>query len=137
MEAVETLRAPPGDGKREGHDSLMAEISRQMVRIYKEQFGRGPTKAKSTFADADTLVCTLEDSLTKAERKLVEMGEDQRVGDLRTFFQHSTEREFRAVVEGLTERKVRAFVSGMDTGMDVSSEVFYLEPRREIEASSE
>jgi hypothetical protein len=34
-----------------------------MVKLHKEQFGRGPTNARSYLAGADTLVCTLEDSL--------------------------------------------------------------------------
>ena len=57
-----------------GTQSVRAELSREMVRLYKEQFGRGPTKAKSEFAGPDVLVCTLEDSFTPAERKLAEMG---------------------------------------------------------------
>lgn len=109
--------------------SLTAEISRHMVRFYKEQFGRGPTKAKASFADDDTLICTLENSLTPVERKLVEFGEHQRLRDIRLFFQHAAEPEFREVIERLTGRKVRAFISGMDTEEDVSIEVFYLEPR--------
>ena len=44
------------------------------------------------------------------------------------FFQHATEDEFIEVVERLTNRRVRGFVSGIDTGRDISSEVFYLEP---------
>jgi hypothetical protein len=43
------------------------------------------------------------------------------------FFQHATEDDFRGSVEQITGRKVRAFVSGIDTGQDVSSEVFYFE----------
>jgi len=35
---------------------LHAELSRAMVRLYKEQFGRGPMKAKTRFADHDTLL---------------------------------------------------------------------------------
>src|SRR5215207_6301957 len=34
------------------------EVSNAMVRIYKELFGRGPTRARSNFADRDTLDCT-------------------------------------------------------------------------------
>ena len=37
-----------------------AELSNAMVRIYKEQFGRGPTKSHAVFAGPDLLVCTLE-----------------------------------------------------------------------------
>jgi uncharacterized protein YbcI len=111
----------------EGQSVQMA-VSNAMVRLYKEQFGRGPTKARTHFAGPDVLVSTLENSMTPAERSLVAMGEHQRLRDTRLFFQHAMESEFRGAVEQLTGRKVRAFVSGMDTGQDVSTEVFYLEP---------
>jgi uncharacterized protein YbcI len=48
--------------------SKLAEVSREMVRIYKDQFGRGPTRARSDFAGPDLIVCTLEDTLTPAEK---------------------------------------------------------------------
>jgi uncharacterized protein YbcI len=108
--------------------SVQLAVSNAMVRIYKEQFGRGPTKARTNFAGPDTVVCTLENSLTPAEKSLVRLGEHQRLRDVRMFFQHATETEFKDAVEGLVGRKVRAFVSGIDTGQDVSTEVFYLEP---------
>ena len=108
--------------------SVRAELSREMVRLYKEQFGRGPTKAKTEFAGPDTVLCTLENSLTPAERSLAEIGEHHRLRDTRLYFQHATEGEFRGVVERILDRRVRAFVSGMDTEQDVASEVFYLDP---------
>jgi uncharacterized protein YbcI len=108
--------------------SLQLAVSNAMVRLYKDQFGRGPTKARTNFAGADTLICTLQDSLTPAERNLVRMGEYQRLRDVRLFFQHATENEFRAAVEEITGRKVWAFVSGMDVRQDVAIEVFYLTP---------
>lgn len=119
------------DGFADGEErrSLYSEISREMVRLYKEQFGRGPTKAKTCFADADTIVCTLEDSLTPAERNMVHLGEQQRLRDIRMFFQHASEGNFVESIERITGRKVRAFVSGLDADKDVSAEVFYLEPR--------
>jgi uncharacterized protein YbcI len=99
-----------------------------MVRIYKEQFGRGPTKAHTGFAGPDVVVCTLKDSLTPAERNLVAMGEYQRMRDTRMAFQYATESIFCETVEQIVGRKVVAFVSGIDAKQDVSSEVFYLEP---------
>jgi uncharacterized protein YbcI len=107
--------------------SVRADISREMVRLYKDQFGRGPTRARTEFAGPDIVISTLEDSFTPAERRMAEMGEDQRLRDTRTFFQHATEENFCAVIERLLKRKVRAFVSGIDTARDVSAEVFYLE----------
>jgi uncharacterized protein YbcI len=114
----------------EGQSVPMA-ITNDLVRLYKEQFGRGPTKARTHYAGADTLITTLQDSLTPAERNLVAMGEHQRLRDVRMFFQYATEDEFREVVERHTGRKVWAFVSGIDTVRDVSSEIFYLEPVNE------
>ena len=123
------------DGSREEDHSVLAEVSRAMVRIYKEQFGRGPTKAKTEYAGEDTLICTLENTLTRAELRLVEFGEDQRLRDIRMFFQHASEGEFRTVVEELTGRRVRAFISGTDTGEDLSCEVFYLAPRGSVDGA--
>jgi uncharacterized protein YbcI len=110
----------------EGQPTLLA-VSNAMVKIYKEKFGRGPTRARTSFAGPDLIVSTLEDSLTPAERNLVAMGEHQRLRDVRMFFQYATEQEFRETVERITGRRVRAFVSGIDTGQDLSVELFYFE----------
>ena len=106
----------------------LAEISNAMVRLYKELFGRGPTKARSALAGPDTLISTLEDSFTPAERNMAKAGEHQRLRELRMYFQHSSEKEFINAVEQMTGRKVRGFVSGIDVHQDISTEVFYLEP---------
>jgi uncharacterized protein YbcI len=117
------------DGTSAGRRGVeAAELTNAMVRLYKELFGRGPTKAHTAYATPDLVICTLEDSLTAAERKLVELGEHQALRDTRMLFQHASDDEFIQTVEALTGRVVRAFVSGIDTGKDVSSEVFYLEP---------
>ncbi|MDQ3741116.1 MAG: DUF2294 domain-containing protein [Actinomycetota bacterium] len=108
--------------------SVLAQLSNEMVRLYKDQFGRGPTRARSHWAGDDAILCTLEDSMTPAERNLVRMGEHQRLRDTRMFFQYASETEFRESVERITGRTVRAFVSGIDTEQDVSTELFYLTP---------
>jgi uncharacterized protein YbcI len=117
-------------------DSVLATISREMVRIYKEDFGRGPTKASTRFAGHDILVATLEDSLTPAEKRLRELGKGQRLRDTRTLFQHASEGRFVGAVESALNREVRAFVSGIDVENDVATEVFYLkqvdEPGEEV-----
>lgn len=99
-----------------------------MVGLYKEQFGRGPTKARTEFAGSDVVVCTLEDSFTPAERQLAEMGEHQRLRDTRLYFQHATKDKFIGIIERILNRKVRAFNSSIDTHTDVAVEVFHLEP---------
>ncbi len=111
------------------HMSVLAQITEEMVRIYKEQFGRGPTTARTDFAGPDAVLCTLENTFTPAERNLVVMNEHQRLRDTRLFFQYASMSEFIEAVERSTGRRVRAFVSGIDTAKDVASEVFYLEPQ--------
>jgi uncharacterized protein YbcI len=59
------------DGNSEhaqGH-SILSAISLEMVRIYKDQFGRGPTKTRTVWAGSDILVVTLEETFTPAERR--------------------------------------------------------------------
>ncbi len=107
----------------------LAEISNGMVRLYKEQFGRGPTKAATHYAGPDILLSTLEHSLTPAEKNMAALGEHQRLRDIRMFFQHVTEDAFVELIETTTDRKVRGFVSGTDTREDISAEVFYLHSR--------
>jgi uncharacterized protein YbcI len=122
-------QAMPEQTAAERRGMQTAELSNAMVRIYKEQLGRGPTKAHSVFASPNLVICTLEDSLTTAEQRMVDAGEHQRVRDIRNFFQHAADRNFVDTVEQITGRSVRAFVSGTDTQHDVSSEVFYLHPQ--------
>jgi uncharacterized protein YbcI len=124
----EAAQEQPGTSEeRQGLN--LAELSNAMVKIYKEQFGRGPTRTRTNLAGPDIVITTLEDSLTSAERRMAAMGEHQRLRDIRTFFQYASEEQFIESVERITGRKVRAFVSGIDTEHDISSEVFYLEPR--------
>lgn len=108
--------------------SPMLEISNAMVRLYKEAFGRGPTKARAQFAGPDTLIVILESSLTVAERNLVAMGEHQRLREARLFFQYALEDQFRGIVEQALGRRTVAFVSGIDAARDVAMEIFTLEP---------
>ena len=112
----------------EGQSAMMA-ISDEMVRIYKDQFGRGPSQTRTTWAGDDMIVVRLEDTLTPAERSLAKLGEHQRLRDTRMFFQYATIHEFCEPVERATGRKVRAFISGIDTAVDgLSVEAFMLHP---------
>jgi uncharacterized protein YbcI len=113
----------------DGRQSMSLQLSNEMVRLYKELFGRGPATARTYFAGPDCVLVTLEHSLTPAEQTMAQLGEYQRLRDVRLFFQHAREQDFRAAVERITGRRVRAFVSGMDVEQDVAVEVFYLDPQ--------
>jgi uncharacterized protein YbcI len=109
------------------HGTLSA-ISNEMVRVYKEQFGRGPTKTRTQWAGPDIIVVTLEQTFTPAERKLRALGEHARLRDLRMLFQYAEVAAFCDPIERLTGRTVRSFISGIDTESDLASEMFVLHP---------
>jgi uncharacterized protein YbcI len=125
LDQADYLPDPTGDPRT----SILADVSREMVRLYKEQFGRGPTKARTDWAGPDVLMTVLEDTFTPAERNLIRLGEDPKVRDMRTFFQYATVNDFCAPVERLTGRRVRAFLSAIDTKVDgIAMETFVLHP---------
>ena len=113
---------------RNDEPSVLAQVSRTMVRLYKEQFGRGPTRVRTEWCGRDLLVCMLEDTLTPTEKNLRALGEDQRLRDIRTLFQYAAAEQFIEPVEQITGRRVRSFISGIDTEKDISVETFILNP---------
>jgi uncharacterized protein YbcI len=107
--------------------SPLAAVANAMVRLHKEQFGRGPTSARAGFTGPDTLVCVLEKALLPAELKMITMGDQQRVRETRMAFQVATTEEFIAAVEQIMLRKVRAFGSALDAEQNVVFENFVFE----------
>jgi uncharacterized protein YbcI len=115
-------------GTQEQRSSALQAVSSAMVKLHKEQFGRGPKASRADFAGPDALMCVLRDVLLPAELKLVEMGEQQRVRESRVAFQAATASEFIEHVEKITSRKVAGFASGIDPDANVVFECFYFEP---------
>ena len=108
---------------------ILQDLANEMVKLFKDQFGRGPTRARAYWASEDVVTVTLEDTFTPAERNLARMGEHERLRDMRAFFQYSSVDEFCEPVERLTGRRVRAFISGIDTEVDgLAVETFVLHP---------
>jgi uncharacterized protein YbcI len=134
MSSNETGASVMDDGSAEQRGKGLAVLSNEMVRIYKEQFGRGPTKVRSHYAGPDTLICLLEHTFTPAEKNLQAMGEHTRLRDMRMFFQYSSSGDFVAAVQNATGRRVRSFISGLDTNSDVAAEIFVLESITEPKA---
>ena len=105
--------------------AMRATISREIVRLQAEYYGKGPTKAKTYVAD-DLVVVVLEESFTRAERTLVDRGEREAIQHIRRRFQQQMSDSFTSVVEQATGRKVRAFLSETHLDHDVSVEIFLL-----------
>ncbi len=129
MTAVSASTVTPASPPN-GH-SQMLEISNAMVRLHKQAFGRGPTKASAQFAGANILIVLLADTMTIAERNLLALGEDGRLREQRLFLEHALEDEMRSVVERILNRRTIAFVPGIDAHHDVAALMFTLEPSPE------
>src|SRR5215208_8145023 len=116
-------------GTQEQGSTALQAVSAAMVRLHKEQFGRGPSQARANFAGPDALMCVLHDVLLPAELKMIEMGDQDRVRDSRVAFQVATQDEFVAAVEQIVYRKVVGVASAVDPDANVVFECFYFEPR--------
>jgi len=98
------------------------------VGLHKEQFGRGPTKARTDFAGPDVLVTVLQDALLPAEKTLAEMGEHLRIMETRAFFQEATRDQFMRTIEEIVRRKIYSFHSTCDPRTGTVIEVAVFEP---------
>lgn len=124
------LSAFEADFARDGHDlpgSVLLEISNAIVRLYKECYGKGPTKAK-TYHHGEVVTCVLRGSLTKAEQTLIAAGHENAVVRQRHRLHEAVRARFVAAVEELTGRRVVGFMSGTQATPEMSCEVFVLAP---------
>ena len=117
------------DGEKKALGETRARISKEIVRLQSEYYGKGPTRARTYIVD-DLVVVVLEESFTRAEKTLVERGEREAIQQIRRRFQQQMADSFISIVEQATGRRVRAFLSETDVGQDVSVETFLLADER-------
>lgn len=109
---------------RRDEGSVLAEISRNIVKLYAHLYGRGPTKAKTIWRE-EIVVCVLRDVFTKSERLLLDDGRFELVRQQRTIIQNQAESLLRRAVELPTGHYVETVLSPI--GADgVTAEVFIL-----------
>lgn len=106
--------------------AIASQISRDIVRLHADLYGRGPTKAKTHLSD-EFAMCILEEVFTPAEKTLIRAGNTEQVKATRDAFQDAVEPKFREVVEAATGRQIRAFVSVVNTDIDAAFEIFLFE----------
>jgi uncharacterized protein YbcI len=114
-----------GEGEQKALGETRATISREIVRLQAEYYGKGPTKAKTYIVD-DVVLVVLEESFTRAEKTLAQRGEREAIQHIRRRFQQQMAENFTSVVEQATGRKVKSFLSETDIEADVSVEIFLL-----------
>ena len=111
---------------RDGSGAIVAAISREIVGIYAEYYGRGPTKAKTVWRE-DVVTCVLEDAFTRAERILVDGGRFDQVRLNRQAFQDEIEPLLRERIGAVSGRPVETCLSQINRN-GVAIEVFLLRP---------
>lgn len=118
--------SPETDGaSRSTHGSTLAAISRRIVGLLKEHYGKGPSHARTYHSD-DVLVVLVEGGYTAVEKTLLEHGHEREVIDQRAAFQEAMRPQFKRVVEEEMRRKVVAFMSAVHTDPDLNAELFVL-----------
>lgn len=106
--------------------SVQRNISRRLVGLHKEFYGKGPTKAKTYYVD-DAVFVLLRGGFSKVEETLLAEGRGDAVVRQRMEFQEIMLGRYSEVIESETGRKVIAFMSGNHQHPDVLAEVFILD----------
>jgi uncharacterized protein YbcI len=119
--AVRLLTREPATG-----GELNAAITRAVVAAEREHVGRGPTRAR-TFYRGNVVVVILGQTMTRAERKLVDAGRGEAVLAIRRELQETMRSDLTAAVERLTRCGVVAFMSASHLDPDLAVEVFVLD----------
>jgi uncharacterized protein YbcI len=107
--------------------SRLAEVSNAVVQIFRECYGRGPTKAKS-YAFDNYVITVLEDIFTTVEETLVKNGEHDLVRRVRLTFQEAVADLFMEAVTEAMGRKVISYHSQVVVDPPTGFEIFILEP---------
>jgi uncharacterized protein YbcI len=105
---------------------LLAEITNRIVSYMRENYGRGPIKAKTYVLD-NLIVCVLSDGFTAIERTMMEGGEPERVLEMRRDFQRMMKVRYSDMIEQLTGRRVLAFLSQAHVEPDLTVEIFLMD----------
>jgi uncharacterized protein YbcI len=105
---------------------LLSAISTSIVSILRENYGRGPTKAKTYVLD-DLVVCVLRNGFTALEETMMAEGKKGEVVEMRHEFQKMMGARYKEKIEELTGRNVVAFLSQAHIEPDITLEVFMLD----------
>ena len=107
--------------------STLAVISRRIVSLVKEHYGKGPTHAR-TYHLGDVVLVLLRGGYPPVEKTLLADGYTQPVMDQRAAFQEVMQPRFKRVIEEELRREVIAFMSTMHHDPDLNAELFVLAP---------
>jgi uncharacterized protein YbcI len=116
----------PAVGAGAGED--LAAVTTGIVGLFRDYYGRGPTRAKTYMLDDRYVVCVLRDTMTTVERTLAPSDPDL-VRRVRLTFQEAMADSFIGVVEQALGRRVLTYHSQLTLEPDIGFEFFLLEER--------
>ena len=111
--------------ERAGRGSHLAAISRRVVGLMKQHYGKGPTGAR-TYHSGDLVVVLLSGGYTTVEKTLIAGGRGDAVTSQRSAFQETIKPLMRQIIEEELQRPVIAFMSASHQDPDLSAELFVL-----------
>jgi uncharacterized protein YbcI len=115
---------PHGASETVNHgQSLLRQLSTEMVRMQKQAFGKGPIHAKAYMFD-DLLMVVMRDGLTVAEKTMLGFGQADLVRNFRQQFENNMTSRMIEPIERLTGRKVLTYQSQIMFDPDVIVEIF-------------
>jgi uncharacterized protein YbcI len=112
---------------RAARGEILTAVSDGIVALFKEFYGKGPTRAKTYYED-DLVVCLLRGGFTRVEETLRDAGRGHEVILQRMAFQDVMRDRFEAVIQQATGRRVIGFMSGNQQDPDMLCEIFVLAP---------
>ena len=107
--------------------SQLMQVSRALMRVYKENLGRGPDRAHTHYAGTDASSVP-RGHAHPGRAKLTTIAAHQRLRDTRTLIQDAAEAEMCRLVEEITGRCRRRIHERFDVRADVATEAFQLAP---------
>jgi uncharacterized protein YbcI len=116
-----------GEPGGEADGAVRQDISNAIVRLYKEHYGKGPTRCR-TYLQPELVVVVLGGGYTASEQTLFEAGKWHVVRESRQHWQDTMQGRFVETIERLTGHNVLAFMSANHQDPDLSVELFVLEP---------
>jgi uncharacterized protein YbcI len=105
---------------------MRGEISREMVSIMKQYYGKGPTNAR-TFFNERYVICVMEGGLTRSDETLLSAGEDQLVRSYRLRFEEAITPIITRAVADITGRAVVGYHSQVILDPPHVFEIFILD----------
>lgn len=127
---MQTAHVQADPGTDEAQVSLRAGVSRAVVGVMKDFYGRGATHAKTYLCD-EYIFCVMSGGLSRDEETMIRSGEHEAVREYRLRFQAVIAPELIRRVEEVVQRKIVTYHSQILFDPDRLIEIFVLDPSAE------